>query len=93
MGALARCLDWVAKSGAIPFNPLRNLPRGYARYTPDDAAVVLGIEGGRASRSGGGDRLPVGVVDQVADRQAITASGSGCKGALDAEWHLRDHHS
>ncbi len=26
-------------------------------------------------------------------RQAITASGSGCKGALDAEWHLRDHHS
>ncbi|MDP9227433.1 MAG: thioredoxin-disulfide reductase [Actinomycetota bacterium] len=24
-------------------------------------------------------------------RQAVTAAGSGTKGALDAEWHLRDH--
>ena len=39
--------------------------------------VVLGIEGGRASRSGGGDRLPVGVVDQVSAGEHASQVGPG----------------
>ena len=45
VGALARCLDWLAASGEIPFNPLRSLAKGYATYTPDDVAQVVQIEG------------------------------------------------
>jgi len=37
IGALARCLDWAARSGEIPANPLRLLPHGYAVYV--DGAV------------------------------------------------------
>jgi len=45
VGALARCLDWLAASGDVPFNPLRSLPKGYATYTPDDAKAVALVEG------------------------------------------------
>ncbi len=44
VGALARCLDWVTRSAGSVFiaNPLRQLPRRYANYTPSDAAVLRG---------------------------------------------------
>lgn len=32
VGALARCLDWAVRREHLPANPLRLLPRGYARY-------------------------------------------------------------
>lgn len=44
VGALARCFDWIAAHGAMISNPLRQLPRSYATYTPEDgrAAKKLG---------------------------------------------------
>jgi len=45
VGALARCLDWLAGHGDLPFNPLRSLAKGYATYTPADVAEVATIEG------------------------------------------------
>lgn len=45
VGALARCLDWVAAHGRLPFNPLRLLPKGYATYTPEDVREVKKVDG------------------------------------------------
>jgi len=45
VGALARCLDWLAGHGDVPFNPLRSLAKGYASYTPSDVAALAIIEG------------------------------------------------
>lgn len=45
VGALARALDWLAASGEIPFNPLRQLKKGYAKYTEEDGRQVRANEG------------------------------------------------
>lgn len=45
VGALSRCLDWVAALGGIVANPLRMLPKGYAVYTPDDGKAAVAAEG------------------------------------------------
>lgn len=45
VGALARCIDWLAGHGDVPFNPMRSLPKGYATYTPSDVAAVAQVEG------------------------------------------------
>lgn len=41
VGALARCFDWFVRERptALPFNPLRTLPRGYSRYSQLDIRV------------------------------------------------------
>jgi integrase len=55
VGALARCLDWLAGHGDVPFNPLRSLATGYATYTSDDVAA-LGAIGGREKEDTERDR-------------------------------------
>lgn len=44
VGALARCTDWGVRKGllALPDNPLRTLPDGYAQYTSADNAMTGG---------------------------------------------------
>lgn len=41
-GALARCFDWMTRKhpDIMAQNPLRLLKRGFATYTPEDAAVL-----------------------------------------------------
>lgn len=38
VGALARCFDWLVRNrpNHLPANQMRNLPRGYAAYSPRD---------------------------------------------------------
>lgn len=41
VGALARCMDWQVRRGAMDANPLRLLPKKYATYNENDRRAVL----------------------------------------------------
>jgi len=71
---------------AIGHTPLSNLVEGQVDL--DDEGYVICQEPSTRTKLAG--VFGVGDLVDHTYRQAITASGSGCKGALDAEWYLRD---
>ena len=71
---------------AIGHTPRSELVQGQVAL--DDEGYVKTEE--PSTKTGLGGVFAVGDLVDHTYRQAVTAAGSGCKGALDAEWYLRD---
>jgi thioredoxin reductase (NADPH) len=71
---------------AIGHTPKSELVKGQVDL--DDEGYVVTEEPSTKTKLGG--VFAVGDLVDHTYRQAVTAAGSGCKGALDAEWYLRD---
>lgn len=76
VGAFARFADDLVRQQLIPFNPTRQLPRGYAEYTPDDTRSVAAT-GGAAKETSERDRR---LVDGEEDRIRSVLSGDKPEG-------------
>lgn len=64
-GALARCLDYCRRKGALAHNPLRALPRGYSVYTPADRAAVTATGGEQKTDESRDRRLQPGEEERI----------------------------
>lgn len=64
VGALARCLDWLLPRGLLAVNPLRQLPRGYSRYSVADQRALAARPGGKLKESRARDRRLVADEEQ-----------------------------
>jgi thioredoxin reductase (NADPH) len=71
---------------AIGHTPLSDLVKGQVDL--DEEGYVITEEPSTKTNLTG--VFAVGDLVDSTYRQAVTAAGSGCKGALDAEWYLRD---
>ena len=81
-----RSLDVAGAFIAVGHEPQSQVVAG--QVTTDAEGYVV-VEG-RSTRTGIPGVFAAGDLVDHAYRQAITAAGSGCQAALDAEWYLRD---
>jgi thioredoxin reductase (NADPH) len=81
-----RLLEGTAAFIAIGHEPQSELVRGLVDV--DDAGYVR--TEGRSTRTTRPGVFAAGDLVDHTYRQAVTAAGSGCQAALDAEWYLRD---
>src|SRR3954447_17630346 len=81
-----RVIDMAGAFIAIGHEPQSGLVAG--QVDTDDGGYV--VTDGKSTRTNRPGVLAAGDLVDHTYRQAVTAAGSGCQAALDAEWYLRD---